>query len=238
MALWSASNIGKRVSLLGFLVLVGLVVGLTNAACQTVDFVPPGSMAAEAGKITIEKEKIHVYSNEVVEIDLEALSVNLSGVKAGIFDASPVRALKQGDVLAASVSSFETWSVATSGSTPAGIPILGIVEVQLSDGSILSDTVYPAVMKAKANIPSGTAIHMGGYTIENKRPIKAGDSVPVLVVTAISGQLKALVLGTAVLSVETSSDKGAPLFAAFQTEAVSPKFRSSVLAIWKKAKSR
>ena len=101
----------------------------------------------------------------------------------------------KGEVLAAYVSENGAWSLNTiqvrDGQDSFDYPI--IASVKGSDG--IPRTVLPATIEAKIAVPSGR-IQSGGYLIETKRPIKPGDSIPVLVVS-----------GATVVSIEAASSK-------------------------------
>lgn len=55
-----------------------------------------------------------------------------------------------------------------------------VAVVQSSSGEVF--TTFPAILKAKIDIKAGSVLHSNGFSIETKRPIKTGDTVPVLVV--------------------------------------------------------
>ena len=57
-------------------------------------------------------------------------------------------------------------------------PIVAMVKT--SDGRVF--TIVPAILKAKIDINAGAGLHSKGYTVETKRPVKAGDEIAVLLV--------------------------------------------------------
>ena len=144
---------------------------------------------------------------------------DISFVNNEAFSYTPVHPLKKGDVLAAKVSQDEGWSVAVAkllvGGKYVDYPALA---------TIRNRTVYPAVLKTKLTIQAGAVIHSGGYIIEVKRPVKIGDTIPVVCVG-----------DDAVLSVGAGSE-AEPWFSAFK-EGIGLKDRAADVKAWRTEKN-
>ena len=95
------------------------------------------------------------------------------------FTCTVVMPLTAGDVIASQVSSDQAWSVTTVplliSTNNVQFPILA--SVTTSHGRI---AVLPAVLKLKIDIKAGEGLQTEGFYIETTRPLKAGDSIPVL----------------------------------------------------------
>jgi hypothetical protein len=135
----------------------------------------------------------------------------------------------KGEVLAAYISEAGAWSLNTmpvlDGKDTLEYPV--IASVKGSDGVVR--TVLPATMKAKVAVATGS-IRSGGYLIETKRPIKSGDSIPVLVIS-----------GASVLSVEAASAKptsdAEPWLIAIREKSTAKSDRAAAIEAWRREKS-
>lgn len=76
------------------------------------------------------------------------------------------------------VADNHAWSMSNVMLGEYSYPIIG--QVKTSDGEVF--TIFPAVLKAKTDIEAGGVQGSGVYVIKSKRSIKAGDTVPALIV--------------------------------------------------------
>lgn len=91
-------------------------------------------------------------------------------------------------------------------------------------------TVLPADLVSKVSIAAGKAVHLGGCLISTTRPLKPGDSIPVL-----------LMSGVWALSVEVADAKVAgtptPWLTVFKEDTKSSIDRAAAISVWRIAKA-
>ena len=175
-----------------------------------------------AGKLEVAAENYVRATTEVANLGMVGDGFcYLSPIDNKVFSCTAVSQLKKGDVLAAKVSNAQSWSedeVKVFGDVT--YPILGC-----SHGAAM----YPAILKAKVDMKAGGIIRSGGYVIEAKRSVKAGDRIPVLVV---GGRWNPNM--TSMLSVEVVHGTETPWFTAFSKDAKSGD-RADAVAFWRLA---
>jgi transcriptional regulator CtsR len=114
----------------------------------------------------------------------------LSGIDSELFRCTLLEPIKGGDDWSALVNSGQAWSMSDVELNNLAYPIVAMIK----GSSDRTFTVVPAVLKAKMDIEPNRIMRSSGYAIESRRSIKAGDSIPVLIV------------GDHVLSVEAAED--------------------------------
>jgi len=128
---------------------------------------------------------------------------DLSNIDSDAFICTPVKQLKAGETISAFVTQSHSLSMGNVKLKQFAYPFVAMVKS--SNGEAF--TIFPAVLKAKIDIKTGNVMHLKGFAIETKRPIKAGDKIPVLVI------------GDNILSVDavkrTDGSEDMPWFTAF-----------------------
>jgi hypothetical protein len=154
------------------------------------------------------------------------------------FSCAPIQPLNVGDHFIAMVSGDQSWARDTAsdrqghyhvttlpenqgGKLLGACPVLGMVTT--SDGK--PKTLYPAVLKPKADIAATNAVSSDVYQIEAKRPVKTGDQIAVLVI------------GGALLSIESDvadakNSEAKPWFSIFKDD-MKPGDRASTIEAWR-----
>jgi len=201
-------------------VVIGWTVGYPVAYAQAIRM--SKGAAFEQGTITVKKDALEAKSEVAVNIDVLAPAWGLNEVHNDAVVCTPVHPLKEGDVIVADISNQEIWSRDTAplfvGTQKVVRPILGLIaEADLTGFTF--NTIYPAVCKSKIDIKAGVPIHIGGYTVEAGRSVKAGDSIPAVCID-----------GHVILSVGQDSETK-PWFTAFPDTWGS---RSRAAEVWKK----
>jgi hypothetical protein len=159
-------------------VVIGWMAGYAVAYAQAVRI--SNGVAFVQGTITVKKDVLEAKNEYNDEL---AAAWGLDEVHNNALVCTPVHPLKQGDVIVADISDQEIWSRDTVplsvGTQIVMRPILGLIAEADSTGFILN-TIYPAVCESKIDIKAGVPIHIGGYTVEAGRSVKAGDSIPAV----------------------------------------------------------
>lgn len=142
--------------------LVGVFFVISIANAQPLISISSNGKVSLAGQISVPKDVGDAFQKDDNEI----------------FTYTPAQPLKGGDVIAATVSDDQSWSVRTKpiGTKKVQYPVIAMVRA--SDGIFYILT--PGVLKLKVDIKAGEALHSNDYDIETKRSLKAGDSIPVL----------------------------------------------------------
>lgn len=147
---------------------------------------------------------------------------DISTIENKAFSCIPVVSLKKGDILPAQVSGDQSWDAVVQAQLKIGsryydFPRLGVVNKQ---------TIFPADLTIKVAIPSGVVIRSDGYEVKATRFVKAGDSIPVIVV------------GDAILSADAA--KGStpsldlkPWLAAFKKMDIKSKDEVAAIEAWR-----
>jgi len=106
---------------------------------------------------------------------------DISAIDNKVFTCTPVQLFKKGDKVAAQVSQDQVWSVDKHalpvGAIQVTYPILAMVK-----SSDRFHIIFPALLKAKLDINASETLRLDGYQIETKRAVKAGDTIPVLLI--------------------------------------------------------
>jgi hypothetical protein len=153
-----------------------------------------------------------------------SISADISAIDTKVFTCTPVQPFKKGDKVAAQVSEDQAWSVDKRalrvGANQVTYPILAMVKS--SDGF---HSIFPALLKSKIDIRASETLRLDGYQVETKRAVKAGDTIPVLLI------------GDALLSVEPADgakDKSdtKPWFAAYK-DSTKLSDRPALVEVWR-----
>jgi hypothetical protein len=176
------------------------------------------------------------------------ISGDIQAFENAAFTCTPVQPLRKGDVLAARVSQDLGLSIDTAGDrqrvqdqkgyetkgrtspsdlTPALAKYPVILMARTQSGFV---GLFPAVLKVKVDIGTGTVLRsgpyqIGGYQIEATRVVKAGESIPVLVAA------------DAILSIEgakaaTKDGDATPWFVAVK-DGADPQTRAAAIQAWR-----
>lgn len=164
-------------------VVIGWMAGYPVAYPQAVRI--SNGVAFVQGTITVKKDVLEAKSQNN---DVLAAASGLNEVHNDAVVCIPVHPLKEGDVIVADISNQEIWSRDTAplfvGTQKVTRPILGLIgEADLTGFTL--NTIYPAVCKSKIDIKAGVPIHIGGYTVEASRSVKAGDSIPAVCIDGL-----------------------------------------------------
>jgi hypothetical protein len=153
-----------------------------------------------------------------------SISGDISAIDTKAFTCTPAQLFKNGDKVAAQVSQDQAWSVDKRalrvGTNQLTYPIMAMVKS--SDGF---HRIFPALLKTKIDIKAGEPLRFDGYQIETKPVVKAGDTIPVLLI------------GDAMLSVEPAEgakDKSdtKPWFAAYK-DGTKLSDRPALVEVWR-----
>jgi hypothetical protein len=106
------------------------------------------------------------------------LKKGLSSIDGGAFTCTLLKPVVAGEEWSAFVMGSQSRSMSNVEMGQFAYPILAMITV--SGGKVF--TVVPATLRAKIDINLGAVLHSKGYAIETKHPVKAGDTIPVLVV--------------------------------------------------------
>jgi ankyrin repeat protein len=135
------------------------------------------------------------------------------------FTCTLLRPLRDGDVLAAMVSTAEARSIEKA----AGYPVLAVITA--SDGGLRA--FMPAVLTFKADIEAHAVLRADGFEIETARSIKAGTPIPVLYVNG------PVILSAEVVEDRTESTRGGqstPLLSVFLSGSQN---RAATIGAWR-----
>ena len=152
------------------------------------------------------------------------------------FTSTPVAPLKKGTVLASSYImdnwcgkqswGFDSYDFLIGGNTVT-FPVIGLMDCSGSDSTgnytvLASKTVFAVDIKA------GELLHSGGYLIEAKRAIKAGETIPTLLFWGSGGDSFLSIEEAPKAEGNNSTAKPQPLLTIFD-EHMKPNERTSVV---------
>ncbi|OGR02558.1 MAG: hypothetical protein A2520_11080 [Deltaproteobacteria bacterium RIFOXYD12_FULL_53_23] len=155
---------------------------------------------------------------------------DISSVENKAFVCTILTPLKKDDTIAAMVSEDQAWSMHKQALDVGKqkIEFSVMASAKSKDGAF--HTFFPAWMEFKINVKAGETVHTNGFQIRTKRPIKAGDRIPVILVGLSS-----------MLSVESeagSRDANMPPlpWLTVHKDDLDANARSSAIDIWRLAK--
>ena len=165
-----------------------------------------------------------------------SISFDISDRVIGPFTSAPVERFKSGDTFAAMMSSNEAWSEDTR-----FLPI-GPVSRNLARCSILAmvrcsdgvHTVFPVVLTPTAAVEAGKMVHSGGYRIEARGAVKAGDRI---LATDIGDAVLSIATVEEAASAATAASNERPWVAVFKDD-MKPSRRVSAIEAWLIVKAR
>jgi hypothetical protein len=120
------------------------------------------------------------------------LVVDYPPVATKAFTTTPVLPLKKGAVQPAKgvigpLGLTQMWSLLlhpfTIGAQTLNYPVIGSVRCSNFSATGSFTRVIASTTTIKADLKAGEVLHSGGYLIEAKQPIKAGETIPTLLVT-------------------------------------------------------
>jgi len=151
-----------------------------------------------------------------------SVGADVGTIEKKTFTCTPRQPLMKGDVIAAMVSAGEAWSITTAsvkvGQRQVDWPILAILG---------GAAIYPANFKPKVELKAGEKLVSDGYEIRALRGLKAGETIPVILI------------GGSMLSIEgvevvTGKKNSQPYLTAW-TEGTTPKEREALIEVWRSA---
>jgi hypothetical protein len=153
---------------------------LALAALLTIAAVTPATaQAPQAGHPTY------------VDSDIR-LVVDYPAIAAKAFTAAPVQPLHKGNVLPAKgvigpLGLTQMWSLRTHAFALASqtltYPVIGSVRCSNFSATGSFTRVIASTTSIKADLKAGQVLHSGGYLVQAAEPIKAGETIPSLLVT-------------------------------------------------------
>jgi hypothetical protein len=107
---------------------------------------------------------------------------DISPVDNKTFTCATVQPLKKGDKIAARTSDDQAWSADKFsfkiGDNTVAYPVMAMVKC--SDGNF--QVLFAAKTTIKVDMKAGEVIHSEGFSIEAKRAIKAGETIPTILI--------------------------------------------------------
>jgi hypothetical protein len=120
------------------------------------------------------------------------LVVDYPAIAAKAFTATPVQPLHKGNVLPSKgvigpLGLTQMWSLRTHAFALASqtltYPVIGSVRCSNFSATGSFTRVIASTTSIKADLKAGQVLHSGGYLVQAAQPIKAGESIPSLLVT-------------------------------------------------------